>query len=733
MSENKHLLGYEPINNSEQDLFNFKHYAEKVKRIIQLNSSNKEPLTIGIYGKWGEGKTSFLNLLKDKIEHFEKDKNGKEYLIFEFNPWRYSNEDEMLFDFFDGISKRFYVDHQTKIQKVGTLITRYSKYLKAIKISSSIGIPKRLGTSISFEPSKIFEALGEDLSGEQITLDKLKDKVNEAVNSANFKILVFIDDLDRLDKNEIYTILKLIKLNANFDNFIFITTLDSDHVAKAIKNRYGESNEDGKVFLEKIFNIPIHLPKIEEEDLKFYFEKKLDDISKKLELNQNKEIEISLIKQELNLNQFNSPREIIRVLNSFFISAFGFENEINLRDLFWIEFLKIKEEKLHEEIKKYYREDRIKVFFEGKSEFINFNDDDSKLKNSNSTKEANGTRLKFKNEYPKSFFIIDNLFPLNLERNDINNNSFDLNLNINSINHFDKYFSFHTENKLKNITIENIKNQVILKNEENLIAGFKDLFKNEKLHYKALYKLESLIKFYKDDVDVDNRDFFYYFLTKQVELLPKTSEDIFGIDSKTRIIEMLGTVLNSTNDENNKNKKLSLQISKNLDVNLLCYFVRKFRVEQSKFKIDMEILISDKAKQTFNKDNPVFLNPKTSVKMIMHYWNLNNPINFKKHISESLTDIIRVKKLIRNFPGFWNNTTFGGLTKENYDYMKKLIDVDILFNKIKEFENILIEKVNIKNYPIIDESEEASEDENLEQFIYWYLKENNDRKMLLIT
>ncbi|MDK2773000.1 MAG: KAP family NTPase, partial [Flavobacterium sp.] len=347
MSENKYLLGYEPINNSTQDLFNFKHYAEKVKRIIQLNSSNKEPLTIGIYGKWGEGKTSFLNLLKDKIEHFDKDKNGKEYLIFEFNPWRYSNEDEMLFDFFDGISKRFYVDHQTKIQKVGTLITRYSKYLKAIKISSSIGIPKRLGTSISFEPSKIFEALGEDLSGEQITLDKLKDKVNEAVNNANFKVLVFIDDLDRLDKDEIYTILKLIKLNANFDNFIFITTLDSEHVVKAIKDRYGEENEDGILFLEKIINIPIHLPKIETEDLQLFFEKKLDEISKNLNINESKNDEIKSIVYDFNDNYFKSPREIIKVLNSFYINAFSFEYEINLRDLFWIEYLKIKNESLY--------------------------------------------------------------------------------------------------------------------------------------------------------------------------------------------------------------------------------------------------------------------------------------------------------------------------------------------------------------------------------------------------
>lgn len=730
MSEQKHLLGNSPINNLDEDLFNFKHYAIKVKKIIQLNSSNPEPITIGVYGKWGEGKTSFLNLLRHKIEHFEKDENGKEYLIYDFNPWRYSNEEEMLFDFFDGIAKKFYIKKESSIKEVGKWISKYSKYLKAIKISTTVGIPKFFNTTVEFNPDEIFKALGEDLEGEQISLEYFKDKINNKIKATNFKVVVFIDDLDRLDKNEIYTILKLIKLNANFDNFIFITTLDSEHVSKAIKDRYGENDEDGKLFLEKIINIPIHLPKIEEEDLKLYFEKKLDEVSKKLELNQYKEEEIRLIKQELQLNLFKSPREIIRVLNSFYIDALGFEKEINLRDLFWIEFLKVKDENLYDEIKKYYRRDKILVHFEGQSEFINFNDDSSAKSSSIYFKEPNGTRKKFIEEYPKSYFIIDNLFPLNLERSDVENNSFDLNLNINSVNHFDKYFSFHTENKLKNIIVEDIKHQIIVKNEENLMAGLKNLFINEKLNYKAIYKLESLIKFYKDDVDNDNRDFFYLFLIKNLELIPKTSQDVSGIDTKTNIIEMLGAILNSTNNEHDLNEKISIEIAEILDINFLCHFVRKFRIEQSKFKTNLEKLISDKAKLNYDLDNLMYIDPKDSVKMIMFYWKKNDFESFEKHIKETLNSIDRIKKLIRNFPGFWNNKYYGALTKENYDYMKTLIEVNFVFEKIEEYDNEVISKIrDFKQYEI-DEVQECTEDENLEQFVYWYLYEKNQNEKI---
>ena len=364
MSNNIHFLGDNAINKPEEDLFNFKHYAEKVQKLIQLNSSNPEPITIGIYGKWGEGKTSFLNLIENKIDHFEKKEGDKEYLKFHFNPWRYSSEDEMLFDFFDALSKKFYVKENTNLQEVGKWISKYSKYLKAVKISATVGLPKIFNSKVSFDVNEIFQALGEDLGGDKLTLDSLKGKVNETIKRVNFKVVVFIDDLDRLDKEEIYTILKLIKLNANFSNFIFIVNLDSAQVAKAIKHRYGDNIDDGRSFLEKIINIPIHLPRIEEEDLKEFFREKLFQVKTNLGINNTErfEDEFKQIDMEFSSSYFSSPREIIKVLNSFFIGAFAIAEEINLRDLFWIEFIKIKSGECYGLIKNYSNKSTFSSF-----------------------------------------------------------------------------------------------------------------------------------------------------------------------------------------------------------------------------------------------------------------------------------------------------------------------------------------------------------------------------------
>lgn len=192
MSNNIHFLGDNPISKPGDDLFNFKYYAEKVQKLIQLNSSNPEPITIGIYGKWGEGKTSFLNLIENKIDHFEKKNGDKEYLKFHFNPWRYSSEDEMLFDFFDSLSKMFYVKEDTNLQEVGKWISKYSKYLKAVKISTTVGIPKIFNSNVSFDINEIFQALGEDLKGDKLTLEGLKDKVNDAIKHQTLKLLFLL-------------------------------------------------------------------------------------------------------------------------------------------------------------------------------------------------------------------------------------------------------------------------------------------------------------------------------------------------------------------------------------------------------------------------------------------------------------------------------------------------------------------------------------------------------------
>lgn len=698
------FISSSPISKNEEDIFNFKHYAKKIQKKIQNNSDNPEPLTIGVFGKWGEGKTSFLNLVEKQIDVWKKEKEQNGILKYHFNPWRYSTEEEMLFDFFDGLSKMMFVEKNSVLQKVGKQLVKYSRYTKAVKLSASVGLSPSNKVGATFDVSEIMKALGEDFVGKEITLEVLIDKINEALKKSNYNIIVFIDDIDRLDKNEIYTILKLIKLNANFNNFVYIVALDKDHVAKAISKRYGDSIGDGEAFLEKIINIPIHLPKIEKEDFKFFFDAKLKEVIDNLSFSNRKE-EINEIRDEFRFHYFKRGREVIRVFNSFFVSAFAIGEEVNLRDLFWIEYLKVNYNVIFNYIKNY-------DFSNIEKKLITIND---------LFGEPDGIGNKYKILKGTSRDIVNSLCPHyhritkeRLRNDQVYIKSIDEKLRINSPNHFEKYFSYHTVGKVsefkKKLVYKNITDEEALKLKENLLSIKTDV--SNKVH-RFYDVLESLIK----EEGLSN-EFFYNFLFSNLDILPVSEKDVFGLTYRLRIIELIASLLDEENEEID-----IVNLSKKLNAHELCYFTRKIK-KKSTVRENLNVLIGKKAEDEYvRRKVPFFFNTKNYTnKMVMSCWKGYDENSFRRYIENSINKIDDIRKLVRNFPAFWNNKFYDNLENKNYQYMKELVDVEKLYQKIKCLEPNLLK---IDNHINLFLDETTSEEINLKQFVYWYQKENN--------
>lgn len=699
------MISNSPISkNNGVDLFNFKHYAKKVQKIIQNNSNNSEPLTIGVYGKWGEGKTSFLNLINEQIDIWqEKEKDQKGILKYHFNPWRYSTEEEMLFDFFDGLSKMMFVNKKNEtLKKVGEQLLKYSRYTKAIKLSASVGLSSSNKVQATFDVSEIMKALGEDFIEKEVTLESLIQNINDKLTESSYKIVVFIDDIDRLDKDEIYTILKLIKLNANFDNFVYIVALDENHVAKAIGKRYGETSEDGKLFLEKIINIPIHLPKIESADFEQFFEVKLVDVINNLDFSDRKE-EINDIIREFRVEYFKNGREIIRVLNSFFVGAFAIGEEVHFRDLFWIEYLKVTDNRIFEAIKNYNvfkrNDNRIQGndLFE-KSTFIDGDE----------------------NEVPRkkgSIDIVNMLFPTKYSKKLDYIKLKQSNSKINHLNHFDKYFSYRLEGKFSNVKNEEILQNIINKEEEklkeNLFIIREDL---------EIYHFYGVIEDFINDENI-NYLFFYDFLFSNLDIIPENETNYLGHRYQLIMIELIASNLDKSNSSNDE----IVQLAKKLTMHLLCYFTKTI-----KSKIDvrkqLDRLIVGKAKEEYiNKPTPFFYDLTKEYfynKMIMSLWKEYDENSFEKYIDDQTNNFDNISKLIRNF-SFWDEKPFKDLDENFYYKIKNVVDVDVIYKKIEKFDSELINNTNINNSGVLHTNGRPSELENVVQFIYWYKKDNN--------
>ncbi len=695
-AKNSTFISNEPIENPDQDQLNFLPYAEKVQRIIQNQNTadDTSPLTIGIYGKWGEGKTSFLNLIKKGID-FKKN-NGQRILIYDFNPWRYTTEDEMLHAFFDGLAQFMILKIEDNLREAGKYILKFSRYLKAVKLSASVGIPVEGATKVSFEPSQIFEALGEDLKGEELSLEAFKDKIDEALKKKKYKVLITIDDLDRLDKDEVYAMLKLIKLNASFSNVLYLVAMDPEQIAKAIQGRYGNTIEDGYAYLEKIINIPIHVPRVDSLGLKKIFEAGLWNVFNRIYNETNDKIkreEIQDIIDGYDLNELKTPRETARILNGFFIAMFSIGDKVNLRDLYWVEYLKIKKPK-------YYN--YLKDINDYGSEIIcvknNLFDDDR-----NTRDIINNILFAEKRDY-----LTDTI------ENEIKRNK-----RINHIEYFNKYFTYSDseaeliENKIR-LLINAFKNKEVLRGEfilkeilrEDRKRAVSRIFR--KIEADVTILTESEIESIINEL-IRNKDFFR--------------------EEKKELIGQIGGFFARLEFEKRLNGNLLIfKFYEKLDCFEAYDYINKFKKADGVGDILKEMYLK---KINEFKEKSSFLNESIdsyNIVEIFRLWCRIDRESFKVYLMSEIKNVKDVKVFIKHFNFAHNESRyFRQITNECYTEIDEIIAKEVIgkmYNIVRgEYpeitEDIISSWISKREYTL---------DDNILQFIKFCEDDNYEIK-----
>ncbi|MDJ1466960.1 KAP family P-loop NTPase fold protein [Xanthocytophaga flava] len=315
---NVEFLSDNPITKAEDDKLQRYTFSMQIANII-LNRRDKDSLTIGIFGAWGEGKTSVLNFIQTAL----KDSTlGSDVIILDFNPWRYINENTLLRFFF---------------KKVVTALETDSM-LSSSKDSEELRKFRNGGMDILKDLSQI----GDNIS--DLDLESIKARIDKYLSNHNRKLVVFIDDIDRLDNKEIYTTFQLVRLIGNFANTTYILAFDEQIVASAIGERFGKGGyESGRSFLEKIIQVPLKLPKVRQGDLNLYC----------IELITHNLLHIGIELSEKDYQRFynlftsylsirlSTPRQAIRYSNALLSVMPLLEGEVNRVDLMLMEAIKV--------------------------------------------------------------------------------------------------------------------------------------------------------------------------------------------------------------------------------------------------------------------------------------------------------------------------------------------------------------------------------------------------------
>ncbi len=318
-----------PIEEEKQDRFKRSYFAKRIADSIS-SRTDTSGLVIGLYGQWGDGKTSTLNLMASDLEKYP------DIVVTRFNPWFFQSEHMLIEGFFEHLAKEVGKVMVTAGQDFAESVRKYGSLLSIVASSVTIG-----GVSINFDAmTKAAKAFQKNP-----TPVELRDRISDILKNSGKHIVVLIDDIDRLDKEEVHQIFKLVKLSGNFENTTYVLAFDKEMVAAALAEKYASSTKDkaGTQFLEKIIQVPLHLPTVERQLLHRTFYKDLDVLLKALEAEATQADAFSFA-QEFPTSighALQTPRQITRYINAIAFALPLLKDEVNIRDLLFIEGLRV--------------------------------------------------------------------------------------------------------------------------------------------------------------------------------------------------------------------------------------------------------------------------------------------------------------------------------------------------------------------------------------------------------
>lgn len=309
------FIADDPIINQYQDKLGYHARAEQIHSIIK-SSFFKKSFTIGLVGPWGNGKSSLIELIQQKMA----EEPLSETIHLKFLPYLNHNDSEIISEFFHQLSKSINI-HSGKL---ANYLVEYSDRL--LKLYQNNNLKDFLSPLQPFhKPSTSFETY---------------EKINEVLTSMDKKFVVFIDDLDRLSSKEVLQVLKLVRNTANFRNFIFVIALDKDYVLNILIDQNDISDH---TFIDKFFQLEIYLPEIDKKDLKSSFIKLIENST----LNSEEDFVFNISKDIYRNNNLfdeyiSNYRDVKRLVNQLLYDYQMLPDELDSNDFLNFTYLKMK-------------------------------------------------------------------------------------------------------------------------------------------------------------------------------------------------------------------------------------------------------------------------------------------------------------------------------------------------------------------------------------------------------
>jgi len=315
-----------PASCIDDDAFGVEKYISGLSEFIKECNT---PVTIAIQGDWGSGKTSMMNMIKGQL--------GDKVVTSWFNTWQYSQfnmGDSLAVSFLSRLISELVAGKEKSSENTKKAL----KIILRIAQAAGVALAENIFGEKTAEKVEKLGAVKEELDMPQAINDLknqfqaiVDDKIKE--NGKTDRLVVFVDDLDRLHPGKAVELLEVLKLFLDCRNCVFVLAIDYGVVSQGVKQKYGEliGEEKGRSFFDKIIQVPFKMP-VAQYDVKNYVKTSLQTLGMEI-LNGELDSYVKLIQRSVGCN----PRAMKRLFNAFLllnkIAANGMSIEVSQRKM----------------------------------------------------------------------------------------------------------------------------------------------------------------------------------------------------------------------------------------------------------------------------------------------------------------------------------------------------------------------------------------------------------------
>ncbi|MCX5081775.1 P-loop NTPase fold protein [Streptomyces sp. NBC_00401] len=325
--------GDDPILVSGDDLLNRSRLAVAIADEVQQMNAERGAV-VAITGRWGTGKTSLLNLTANILREQES------IQVVEFNPWFFSGTDQLIRFFFDEMTRQLRNERSGKKRlkdataNIAEKFSKYSTSLSPVKFIPGVGQVFDVAQKAAEGVSQAFAA----------SVQEQRVEISEALTQLNGRIVVLIDDIDRLTRQEIRDLFRLVRLNGSFPNVVYLLCFDRQVVEIALS----EDGLNGAAYLEKIVKTSMEVPPAADEALASVLRLGMNTAIADVKITTPDESRFPDVFWQVVRPLFSTVRDVKRFLSSLGLAIRFAADEVALPDLVALEAIRVMRPDAHD-------------------------------------------------------------------------------------------------------------------------------------------------------------------------------------------------------------------------------------------------------------------------------------------------------------------------------------------------------------------------------------------------